>query len=127
MAARKHLPHRDSEMRIMKLPTPLLALCVMVVLAGPAHGEPGSTPPGEDPAFLASLQHAGIGYNDPGQAIAAAKAVCGLVDGGKSGLDVLNRLKTANPEFTMGGAAQFAAIAASSYCPQQLSGGDADK
>ncbi|EUA35476.1 hypothetical protein I552_6278 [Mycobacterium xenopi 3993] len=47
--------------------------------------------------------------------------MCGLIDNGESGLEVLKDLKTTNPGFTTDGAAQFAAIAARSYCPQQLS------
>ncbi|EUA42645.1 hypothetical protein I553_6505 [Mycobacterium xenopi 4042] len=87
----------------------------------PAHGDPGAEDGTDNAAFLASLRKAGITYHNADQAITAAKAVCGLIDNGESGLEVLKDLKTTNPGFTTDGAAQFAAIAARSYCPQQLS------
>lgn len=89
----------------------------------PADADPGvdDPPVADTSAFLASLQRAGISYHDADQAVTAAKAVCGLVGNGKSGLDVLHDLMSANPGFTTDGAAQFAAIAASVYCPHQLS------
>lgn len=100
----------------MKLLLALLSISVVIGLAVPARGDPDSG----DGAFLASLQKAGITYQNPGQAIAAAKAVCGLIDDGESGLEVVEDLKTNNPAFTMDGAAKFAAISATAYCPQQL-------
>lgn len=106
----------------------LLSIAATIVSAVPAHGDPGvdDPPPADNPAFLASLQRAGISYNDPDQVIAAAQAVCGLVGNGKSGLEVLRGLMTANPGFTTDGAAQFAAISASVYCPYQLSSDSAN-
>ncbi|GFG71328.1 DUF732 domain-containing protein [Mycolicibacter senuensis] len=71
-------------------------------------------------AFLESLDAAGITYSSAGQAIEAARAVCGLVDRGEPGLQVISDLKATNPGFTTDGAAQFAAIAANTYCPHQL-------
>jgi hypothetical protein len=100
----------------MKLLLALLSISVMIGLAVPARGDPDS----DDGAFLASLQKAGITYQNAGQAIAAGKAVCGLIDEGESGLEVVEDLKTNNPAFTMDGAAKFAAISAHAYCPQQL-------
>lgn len=61
-----------------------------------------------------------IPYSNPGQAIVAGKAVCGLVARGEPGLKVVLDLKNNNPGFSTDGAAQFAAIAAQTYCPQEL-------
>ncbi|MEZ0384851.1 DUF732 domain-containing protein [Mycobacterium sp. pW045] len=112
---------------------PLLALGVAVGLAvaGAAPAVPDPAPGVQlDPdaaagavpnaAFLESLRAAGITYSNPGQAIDAARAVCGLVDRGEPGLQVISDLKATNPGFTTDGAAQFAAIAANAYCPHQL-------
>lgn len=108
---------------------PLLALGVAVGLAvaGAAPAVPDPAPGVQlDPdavpnaAFLESLRTAGITYSSPGQAIEAARAVCGLVDRGEPGLQVISDLKATNPGFTTDGAAQFAAIAANAYCPHQL-------
>ena len=100
----------------------LLIMSTTVIFAVPAHGDPGvdDAPAADDSAFLASLRQAGITYNDADQAIAAGNAVCGLADNGESGLELLKDLNNTNPELTMDGAARFAAIAARSYCPQQL-------
>jgi hypothetical protein len=109
----------------------LLALAVTAGLAvawaapGNADPEPGAQP---DPAggglhnaaFLETLRAAGITYTNSSQAIDAARAVCGLVDRGEPGLQVIADLKANNPGFTTDGAAQFAAIAANTYCPHQL-------
>ncbi len=112
----------------MKLLLTLLGCVTMLALAAPGHSDPGvDDPPADNPAFLASLQNAGISYQDPDQAIAAAKAMCGMADSGKSGLEVLRNLQTANPGFTTDGAAQFAAIAANTFCPHQLSSGSSSK
>lgn len=100
----------------MKLTLAMLSAVTMAGLAVPAHADTAS----DDAAFLASLRQAGITYTNPDQAIAAAKAVCGLVANGESGLQVLKDLKSTNPGFTTDGAAQFAGIAANAYCPQQL-------
>lgn len=106
----------------MRLLLAVPGIFMAIALAAPAHPDPGvDDPPAADTsAFLASLQRAGISYNDPDQAVTAAKAVCGLVGNGKPGLEVLQGLMSANPGFTTDGAAQFAAIAASVYCPHQL-------
>lgn len=111
----------------------LLALAVAAGLsfAGAAPGnadpEPGAQPDPEvaaggvhNAAFLASLRAAGITYTSSSQAIEAAHTVCGLVDRGEPGLQVIADLKENNPGFTTDGAAQFAAIAANTYCPHQL-------
>ncbi|NDJ90625.1 DUF732 domain-containing protein [Mycolicibacter kumamotonensis] len=110
---------------------PALAVAVGLCLAGAAPGnadpEPVAAPDTEDvggavhnAAFLESLQAAGITYSSSGQAIAAAHAVCALVDRGEPGLQVIADLKANNPGFTTDAAAQFAAIAATTYCPHQL-------
>ncbi|BBX24749.1 hypothetical protein MTER_41600 [Mycolicibacter terrae] len=110
---------------------PALAVAVGLCLAGAAPGnadpEPGAAPDAQDAggavhnaAFLQSLLAAGITYSNSGQAIEAAHAVCGLVDRGEPALQVISDLKANNPGFTTDGAAQFAAIAATTYCPHQL-------
>lgn len=92
-----------------------------VPLADPAVG--GVPPAVGNSGFLTALQNAGITYDDPARVIAAAQAVCGLIDNGKPGLEILQGLMNTNPGFTMDGAAQFAAIAANAYCPHQLIAG----
>ncbi|HEU4361101.1 MAG TPA: DUF732 domain-containing protein [Mycobacterium sp.] len=111
----------------MKLLLALLGVATTVGLAVPAYGDPGigasvGTDQGvvESAAFLDSLKAAGITYTSPDQVIAAARAVCGLVDRGEPGLEVISDLKANNPGFTTDAAARFAAISANSFCPHQL-------
>ncbi|MEB3031248.1 DUF732 domain-containing protein [[Mycobacterium] nativiensis] len=96
------------------------ALAVALVCAGPAPADPD--PADNDAAFIASLRQSGIRFADEVQAIAAAHSVCGLIDNGESGLQVVKELNSDNSGLTMDGAARFAAIAANSYCPDQLKG-----
>lgn len=96
------------------------SLALAIAGATPACADP---PGGNDDAlFIESLRQAGITFASEGQAIAAAHSVCGLIDNGETGLQVVRELKSDNAGLTMDGAAKFAAIAANSYCPQQLKG-----
>ncbi|GAB1816448.1 DUF732 domain-containing protein [Mycobacterium sp. MUNTM1] len=81
-----------------------------------AHAEPE----GDDAAFLATLSNSGITYSSPGQVIASAKAVCGLMGRGETGLQVVSDIKDQNPGMTLDAAATFAALASSAYCPHHL-------
>jgi hypothetical protein len=98
---------------------PLLALIGLagtIGLAAPAHADPD----GDDSAFLARLGDAGITYSSPMQVIASAKAVCGLMSRGETGLQVVSDIKDQNPGMTLDAAAKFAALAADVYCPHHL-------
>ena len=70
--------------------------------------------------FLNALNNAGITYRSAPQAVSAGLAVCGLMESGMSGIDVVNEVKNSNPGFTLDSAAKFAAIAAHEYCPDHL-------
>lgn len=91
-----------------------------IVLAAPGHAEPGGDPDKGDAAFLAALDHAGFTYSSPGQVIASAKAVCGMMSNGETGLQVVHDITDQNPGMTMDGAARFAAIVSNTYCPEHL-------
>ncbi|MBS4728216.1 DUF732 domain-containing protein [Mycobacterium sp. SM1] len=112
-----------------------VALAAGTALAVPVHAEPGADITGtslNDTAietgsdavigagFLAALNNAGITYRNPSQAVVAGQAVCGLMDNGVSGIEVIDDVKKANPAFSLDGAAKFAAIAANEFCPQHL-------
>ncbi len=113
-------------MRLLGAHVAVVLGVAVVGLPAPAHADPEPGTQLDDAArirnaaFLESLRAAGITYSNPGQAIDAARAVCGLVDRGEPGLQVIADLKANNPGFTTDGAAQFAAIAADTYCPHQL-------
>lgn len=91
----------------------------MIGLAGPVYANADSN----DDNFLTALKNAGITFQSPDAAITAGRSVCDLMDNGTTGVDVVNKLRERNPGITSEGAEKFAAIAASAYCPNRLSGG----
>jgi Protein of unknown function (DUF732) len=97
-----------------------LSVCTVIGLAAPAYADPDDTT-GDDAGFLSALQKVGIHYPSPAQAITAGKSVCGCLNNGESGLELVHELKVRNAGFTMEEASDFAMIAAKYYCPQQLS------
>jgi hypothetical protein len=100
--------------------TLLAVLSVMIGLAAPAYGDPGDAG-GDDAGFLSALRQIGIIYSSPDRAIRSAKAVCGCLNKGESGLELVHDVKNYNPGFDMESASNFAMISAKFYCPQQLS------
>ncbi|MEZ0384173.1 MULTISPECIES: DUF732 domain-containing protein [Mycobacteriaceae] len=99
---------------------PVWAVAAFAVLsAAPAQADPEGA---GDPGFLAALRQSGMTFAGDAQAIAAGRAVCGLISNGESGLQVVKELQNDNAALTLDGAAQFAVIAASAYCPGQLTG-----
>ena len=97
-----------------------LSVCTVIGLAAPAYADPDDTT-GDDAGFLSALQKVGIHYPSPAQAITAGKSVCGCLNNGESGLELVHDVKTHNPGFDMENASNFAMIAAKFYCPHQLS------
>jgi Protein of unknown function (DUF732) len=100
----------------MRLALLLASAAVVIGTAAPAHADTD----GKDQAFLTTLSQAGLTYLSPERAVAAAKTVCDLVNGGMSGEEIVQNLKDRNPGFQGDGAAKFTAIAAQAYCPQTL-------
>ena len=96
---------------------------IAVAAPAPAHAD------GNDDAFLASLQAAGITYQGTDRVIAAGKSVCKMVGQGRQMVDVVKTVQDLNPGLHGDNAARFTAIAANVYCPQAISvvgGGKAD-
>ena len=101
----------------------ILGVSLGLMLAAPAHAEPGVDEPATDennPSFIADLKKVGIGFSDPAQAVSAGQAVCGALHNGMGGLHLIQHLQESNPSLTESGAAQFATISAKAYCPKQL-------
>jgi hypothetical protein len=108
----------------MKLLLPVASAVVMIGIAAPAYADDGDGGDiSNDKAFLAELQQAGLTYQDPDNAVAAAKSVCQLVDDGKSVGEIITELRNRNPSFQGTSAAKFTALAAAHYCPQYMTGG----
>ncbi|OBI09398.1 hypothetical protein A5735_08785 [Mycolicibacter heraklionensis] len=94
----------------------IVGIAAVIGCAAPAYADPDAS----DAAFLNSLKASGLAFSSSDQAIAAGRAICTMADSGETGLQVVKRLTDDNPGLTMDGAAQFAAAAASAYCPQHL-------
>ncbi|WIM88472.1 DUF732 domain-containing protein [Candidatus Mycobacterium wuenschmannii] len=92
-----------------------LGVAVALSLAIPVGADPGV-----DASFVDALTKAGIGFNDPKNAVEAAKSACALMDEGKSQFDVVQLVMQQNSRVTTVNAAKFTAIASSAYCPQYL-------
>jgi hypothetical protein len=99
----------------MRLPVALASAAAVIGLAAPAHADAS-----QDQALIVSLQAAGISYNSPENAVAAAKQVCEMAKAGKAGVEVVKVLESQNPGLTQTNAAKFTAISANIYCPDQL-------
>ena len=107
----------------MKSLLAVMSVSIGMMVAVPAHAEPGVDEPvnnDNNGSFLADLKKVGIGFSDPAQAISAGQAVCAHIHNGMSGLHLIKHLQENNPALTENGAAQFATISAKAYCPKQL-------
>jgi uncharacterized protein DUF732 len=103
----------------MRMLFAMLGVSAAIGLAAPAYSDPNDG--GDDAGFLSALQHVGITFSNPDQAVGAGKAVCGCLNNGESGLELVHDVKIRNPGFDMEGASNFAMISAKFYCPHQLS------
>src|SRR2546423_9198468 len=104
----------------MRMLLVVLGVSTAIGLAAPAYGDPGNEG-GDDAGFLSALRQVGITYHSPDQAVGAGRAVCGCLNNGESGLELVHDVETRNPGFNMESASDFAMISAKFYCPQQLS------
>lgn len=100
----------------MKLVLLVASAAVVIGTAAPAYADPDA----KDQGFLTALSQAGLTYMNADRAITAGKQVCSLADGGMTGAEIVQNLEERNPGFQGPGAAKFAAIAASAYCPEKL-------
>jgi hypothetical protein len=100
----------------MRLVLLLASVAVVISTAAPASADPNA----KDQTFLNALSQAGLTYLNADRAITAGKQVCSLADDGMTGEEIVKNLQDRNPGFQGPGAAKFAAIAASAYCPEKL-------
>lgn len=100
----------------MRLVLLMASAAVVIGTAAPAYADPTA----KDQAFLSALTRAGLTYLNADRAITAGKQVCKSADDGMTGEQIVKALQDKNPGFEGPGAAKFAAIAASAYCPEKL-------
>jgi hypothetical protein len=105
---------------IMRFVLLLASVAAVIGTAAPSYADPD----GKDQSFLNALSQAGLTFMNPDRAIAAGKTVCDLANGGMTGEEIVKNLQDRNPGFQGPGAAKFTAIAASAYCPEQLTPAD---
>ena len=101
----------------MRLVLLLASAALVIGTAAPASADPDA----KDQSFLNALTQAGLTYLNADRAITAGKQVCKSADEGMTGEEIVKALQDKNPGFQGQGAAKFAAIAASAYCPEKLS------
>jgi uncharacterized protein DUF732 len=101
----------------MRLVLLLASAAVVIGTAAPASADP---PTAKDESFLNALTQAGLTFLNADRAITAGKQVCKSADDGMTGEEIVKALQDKNPGFQGPGAAKFAAIAASAYCPEKL-------
>jgi hypothetical protein len=103
-------------------PARVLTVAVGLVAAGATVAAPAQADPTSD-SFLAALNGAGVGYNDPASAVALGQSICPmLVEPGKSFASVASSLGAAPNGISPNMAAFFTGIAISMYCPSMMSG-----
>ncbi|OBK36480.1 hypothetical protein A5658_00875 [Mycobacterium sp. 1245111.1] len=99
----------------------LMLLCIptMIIMAAPAYADdPAPNPaPNNDEDFAKQLTDAGVTYQDPKKAVAAAKVVCELLDNDQPKSVVEKNLESRNG-FTDNGAHKFMILATAEYCPK---------
>jgi hypothetical protein len=100
----------------MRLVLLLASVAAVIGTAAPAYADPDA----KDQSFLNALSQAGLTYLNADRAITAGKQVCSSADDGMTGEEIVKNLQDRNPGFQGPGAAKFAAIAASAYCPEKL-------
>ena len=96
----------------------LLGVSFLIACAAPASASPDDA--FDDTGFLATVRDTGLTYTTPDKAIAFGKAVCGWIDSGKSGPELVRSLQDGNPGLSADHATLFVAISAKYYCPQRL-------
>lgn len=84
-------------------------------LVAPVHAD------NTDNVFLTELDRAGIEYADAQDTVSIGKAVCGLLEEGRSPTVIMRSLKISNHHLSVHNTAQFVAISAQTYCPARLS------
>jgi hypothetical protein len=98
----------------------LTSAAAIIGLAAPAYAD--DPPSGADADFISQLKAAGLTDQDPSKAIAAAKAMCSLMDNGTPKTDIQSNLVSRNPGLTAQGASQFITLAEGKYCSKYVAG-----
>ena len=98
----------------------LLSIPTMIIVAAPAYADDPPSAPNNDNDFTKQLTDAGVTYQDPKKAVAAAKVVCELLDADQPKSVVEKNLESRNG-FTDNGAQKFMILATAEYCPKHSS------
>jgi uncharacterized protein YxeA len=99
----------------------LISLAAMTAMPAPAYAD--DPPTDNDAAFLKQMTSEGLTYKDATQTVAVAKNVCDMANKGTSEAEIEKKLEAVN-SFSGNGAKKFIMVAATAYCPKQLSADD---
>lgn len=89
------------------------AVAAAVGVAAPAHADPDQ----QEALFLAAVDHAGIEYTDPQEAVAVGREVCDYLHAGHPPNAAARALKISNRSLSNKNAAKFVVFAETVFCP----------
>jgi hypothetical protein len=98
----------------------LLTAAAALLTAASALAAPASADPNADDAFIDALNHAGIDFGQPGNAMAVGESICPMLSqpgGSFAGAVASIRSRGMSPAM----AQTFTTIAIQSYCPAEIS------
>jgi hypothetical protein len=98
----------------------LLTAAAALLTAASALAAPANADPNADDAFIDALNHAGIDFGQPGNAMAVGESICPMVSqpgGSFAGAVASIRRRGMSPAM----AQTFTTIAIQSYCPAEIS------
>ncbi|OMC46419.1 hypothetical protein A5745_13130 [Mycobacterium sp. IS-2888] len=97
----------------------LLAATAALLTMAAAFSAPAEADPGTDDAFIDALNHAGVDFGQPGNAMAVGESICPmLAQPGGSMAAAVQRVRGAG--LSPGMAQMFTTIAIQTYCPTEM-------
>ena len=97
----------------------LLAMAAGFLTVAAAFAAPAQADPATDDSFIDALNHAGVDFGEPGNAMAVGQSVCPMLaqPGGNIAAVVAN---VSHKGMSPGMAKMFTTIAIQTYCPQEM-------
>jgi hypothetical protein len=89
-------------------------IATAALFAAPADADPGQDP------FLSALGNAGVGYNDPNDALALGQSICPMLSQPGGNVATVASNLSGHNGISADMAGLFTSIAISMYCPQMM-------
>jgi hypothetical protein len=106
-------------LRHQPLTVRLLAAAAGLLTAAAAFAAPAEADPATDDSFIDALNHAGIDFGEPGNAMAVGQSICPML-AGPGGNFAAAAASVTNRGLSPGMAKMFTTIAIQMYCPQEM-------